>query len=156
MSNWSPANIWGSAEIFSHFFAIFGKKCFFCFMQKTPFFFASKIPLKFHFFRQKKSKIFGFFFGCKSFLFPLKSIRQVHKHSINMFQGFKSNIGSFWAQEKIMISPKKNGQNGKKNGENGQKTGGNVEFFGGMKCPSKDSSGVGLSYPRAVAKYLHT
>ncbi len=39
MSNLSPENIWGSAEIFSHFFAIFGKTFFFFLWKKTRFFF---------------------------------------------------------------------------------------------------------------------
>ena len=58
------------------------------FLRKIPdlftvldiFFFASKIPLKFHFFRQKKSIFFWIFFGCKWCPFPLKLIRKVHKH----------------------------------------------------------------------------
>ncbi len=43
MSNLSPENIWGSAEIFSHFFAILGKTFFF-FMEKNPFFLQLKSP----------------------------------------------------------------------------------------------------------------
>ena len=80
MSNSSPENIWGSIEIASHFFAIFGKKFFFLFYAKNPVFFTIKIPRKFHFFRQNKSNFFGFLGGCKSCPFPLKLIREVHKH----------------------------------------------------------------------------
>jgi hypothetical protein len=80
MSNSPPENIWGSPEIFSRLFTILAKKFFFFLMQKKRFFFSSKIPLKFHFFRQKKSKISGFFLECKSCHFALKLIPKVHKH----------------------------------------------------------------------------
>ena len=69
MSNELPENIWGPLEIFSRFFTILAKTFFFFLCKKNVFFFTSKIPLKFHFFRQKNPKFPDFFSGVNDALF---------------------------------------------------------------------------------------